>query len=267
MMIALSTKRTARAWFNMVEIILAMGVMFVAILSIMSLIPLGVKAGRDARMESYAADAAHGLLDYIAFQMLQQQSVNWVAIRDGIPTEPLPIDYDDLAPFGVGNEDPDPIHHIDEELSGTRYWELENLGTVDLRFLGEARLYSRNDARFGLTVVAQPVPPAAPPQPKKIYRLLLISTQTVSIDEYVVGPGRTVDELDREREVTELDAILRIWRSQVTGWVVDGTGWVPVLISLDDVVQLNIEVAWPAQASSHKNRHKAYYSMEVTNLQ
>ena len=266
-MIALSKNNVARAWFNMIEIIFAMGVLFIAILSIMSLIPIGVKASRDSRMESYAADAAHGLLDYIAFQM--QRTVpagSWATVRDALPTEPMPIDYDDLAPFGVagvGNEDPDPMHYIHEELAGVRYWELENLSLVDLRFLGNAQLYSRNDARYALTDVPTG-PPFTPPQPRKIYRLILISTQTIRPDETRLA---TDTSWEAEREVTELDAIIRVWRSQVKGtrWHVGDSEWKHVDIDVDDVVQLNIEVAWPAQASSHRHRHKVYYTREVVN--
>lgn len=50
--------------FSMVEIMLALGVVAIGVISIMGLFPIGIVASRDTAMETYAANAAEELLSY-----------------------------------------------------------------------------------------------------------------------------------------------------------------------------------------------------------
>ncbi|MDQ0291065.1 type IV pilus modification PilV family protein [Oligosphaera ethanolica] len=56
--------------FNMIEIMLALGVCAIGITSIMVLFPVGSAATRDAAMETYAAHAADQMLHMLKYKMI-----------------------------------------------------------------------------------------------------------------------------------------------------------------------------------------------------
>ena len=55
--------------FNMVEILLALGVIAIGICSVMVLFPVGANASRDSIMEEYAATSAEQMLNMINFRL------------------------------------------------------------------------------------------------------------------------------------------------------------------------------------------------------
>lgn len=86
--------------FNMIEIMLALGVCAIGITSIMVLFPVGSAATRDAAMETYAAHAADQMLHMLKYQMIQppNPSDNWAA----------KIGASGTLPNGNPAQDPDP---------------------------------------------------------------------------------------------------------------------------------------------------------------
>ena len=63
--------------YNLVEVILALGVVAIGVVSIMALFPIGASASRDASMETYSSNAADEM-----FHMLQ-----FMALNDGDTVE------------------------------------------------------------------------------------------------------------------------------------------------------------------------------------
>ena len=63
--------------YNLVEVILALGVVAIGVVSIMALFPIGASASRDAAMETYSSNAADEM-----FHMLQ-----FMALNDGDTVE------------------------------------------------------------------------------------------------------------------------------------------------------------------------------------
>ena len=57
--------------YNLVEVILALGVVAIGVVSIMALFPIGASASRDAAMETYSSNAADEM-----FHMLQFMALN-----------------------------------------------------------------------------------------------------------------------------------------------------------------------------------------------
>ncbi len=55
--------------FSLIEVVLALGVCVIGLCSIMVLFPIGANANRDASMETYAAQAAEQLLNYMKFSV------------------------------------------------------------------------------------------------------------------------------------------------------------------------------------------------------
>lgn len=62
--------------FTMVELLIALGVCAIGICSIMVLIPVGASATRDAALETYAAQAAEQLLNYLEYSATLS-AVDW----------------------------------------------------------------------------------------------------------------------------------------------------------------------------------------------
>ena len=84
--------------FNMVEILLALGVCAIGVCSIMVLFPVGAAATRDAAMETYAAHAADQMLHYMKYSM-QADNAAWKnAITTKLPSaNPDYSAFDDLV--------------------------------------------------------------------------------------------------------------------------------------------------------------------------
>ena len=55
--------------YNLVEVILALGVVAIGVVSIMALFPIGANASRDASMETYAANVADEMLQLVKYQL------------------------------------------------------------------------------------------------------------------------------------------------------------------------------------------------------
>ncbi len=84
--------------FNMIEILLALGVVAIGICSVMVLFPVGANAGRDASMETYAADLAEQTLHLAKFNLNKLGKTNWATYiesdSDYLPgTVSAPSDY------------------------------------------------------------------------------------------------------------------------------------------------------------------------------
>lgn len=73
--------------FTMVEILLALGVCAIGICGVMVLFPIGANASRDAAMETYAANAADQMLNYLKF-VITSDNDKWVNdyIKEALPT-------------------------------------------------------------------------------------------------------------------------------------------------------------------------------------
>ncbi len=86
--------------FNMVELVLALAVISIAMLSIMSLVPIGANAARAAIGQSYAADVSELMFTWIADQLKINNSANWTAVVAAVPSAPADLSAD--YPNGAG---------------------------------------------------------------------------------------------------------------------------------------------------------------------
>ena len=55
--------------YNLVEVILALGVVAIGVVSIMALFPIGANASRDASMETYAANVSDEMLQFVKYRL------------------------------------------------------------------------------------------------------------------------------------------------------------------------------------------------------
>ena len=80
--------------FNMVEIVLALGVVTIGVISIMGLFPVGLTASRDAMAESYAAEAGDQFLHY--FENWARQDWANRIVPNGVLPNSKPAGDDDI---------------------------------------------------------------------------------------------------------------------------------------------------------------------------
>ena len=78
--------------FTMVEILLALGVFAIGICSVMVLFPIGANASRDAAMETYAANAADQMLNYLKYEITRNNSTYWDEYIQGTPATANTLD-------------------------------------------------------------------------------------------------------------------------------------------------------------------------------
>ena len=68
--------------YNLVEVILALGVVAIGVVSIMALFPIGANASRDASLETYAANVADEMLQLVKYQLKNTDGKTQAQIDD-----------------------------------------------------------------------------------------------------------------------------------------------------------------------------------------
>jgi len=85
--------------YNLVEVILALGVVAIGVVSIMALFPIGASASRDAAMETYSSNAADEMFHMLQFMALNDGTTlddSWDKwIKNDTKLETSKPDYDD----------------------------------------------------------------------------------------------------------------------------------------------------------------------------
>ena len=85
--------------YNLVEVILALGVVAIGVVSIMALFPIGASASRDAAMETYSSNAADEMFHMLQFMALNDGDTlddSWNKwIKNDTKLDSSKPDYDD----------------------------------------------------------------------------------------------------------------------------------------------------------------------------
>ena len=85
--------------YNLVEVILALGVVAIGVVSIMALFPIGASASRDAAMETYSSNAADEMFHMLQFMALNDGTTlddSWNKwIKNDTQLETSKPDYDE----------------------------------------------------------------------------------------------------------------------------------------------------------------------------
>ncbi len=123
--------------FNLVEILIALGVTVIGICSIMVLFPIGANASSNAAMETYAANAADQMLNYLKFQITASED-NWKdmvvgsdATKGALKEIADIIDDDDDLTFDQSDLNDDDNWTYKKETSKHAYFNLKDMnGTI-----------------------------------------------------------------------------------------------------------------------------------------
>ncbi|MGI6356363.1 MAG: type IV pilus modification PilV family protein [Lentisphaeria bacterium] len=107
-------------FFNMVEIMLALGVCAIGVCSIMVLFPVGANATRDAAMETYAAHAADQMLHFMKYRITANNGAHWGAIISDASGE-------------VGGSPPADSDYVLAHLNNSSNWTTDSAWTNELK--------------------------------------------------------------------------------------------------------------------------------------
>jgi type II secretory pathway pseudopilin PulG len=223
--------------FNLIEILIALGILSIGMVAVLGLFPVGFATTRDAMAESSSADSADQMLHMLQFKLKQKDSFgvyqNWIDMVGttsgpgaGLPTAPaaeVPISIKDWNPA---------------------------LAATDAKWL------------LIEPFTAGCVIKSSTPGLYKIIRF--VHTTPATVIPNVPSPGAANPASGEpyyyaNEDILDFEAIAKVWKVPFT---VDGTaagnlGW-------DRAVVLNVEISWPANLEYAK-RKKALYRLELFN--
>jgi type II secretory pathway pseudopilin PulG len=232
--------------YNLVEVILALGVCAIGVVSIMALFPIGSSAARDASMETYAANVADEMLQFVKYRLHEVDPNDSASVAQAkVNARWLQIIGTDITPPGPGAAD---IKTYDEstfletdpaKLDSKTEWEVPS-GTDSL-FGGN---FDRNESIFQLNGNT------------RIYQLI------VHHNESGVKFG-DVNEADSTQDFAmnvDFRAIAYLWKEKI---VIDqSSATFPLEVPYDNGARLIMRVTWPAELPLAA-RQRADYVLEV----
>lgn len=230
--------------YNLVEVILALGVCAIGVVSIMALFPIGSAAARDASMETYSANVADEMLQFIKYRLHEvdpthdiptaQAKINarWTKIV-GSDTSDI-SHYEGTALDNFLNTVTDPT-----KLDSTTEWRAPS--ETDGLFDGT---FDTNESIFQLN------------SDKGIYQLI------VHHNESGVKFG-DVDGTDSTKDFAmnvDFRAIAYLWKEKI---VIDqSSATLPLEVPYTTGARLVMRVTWPAELPLAA-RQRADYVLEV----
>ncbi len=220
--------------YNLVEVILALGVVAIGVVSIMALFPIGANASRDASMETYAANVSDEMLQFVKYRLKQvddtddQQKIDdrWKDLigetdSDGAITETKPT----KAKLDVD------ITKLDD----TGVWKTPDTAIFGDIFESTHTIYQHDTD-------------------KQVFQLL----SHRNTDDVKLGDTDSDPKKDFATNV-DFRAIAYIWKEQI---VMDQTLHDDSKVSYKTGVRINVRVTWPAEIP-YDSRQKADYVLEV----
>ena len=215
----------------MIEVTLALLVVALGVISIFGLVPYGAKAHRDAIHNNCSADAVSEILNYLAIQV-RHDDVAWNNYAKGTYLAVTPPNISDPNQFPGDIKSPSGIWND----PGNRWQPVAGTHIYVPKNLAGPPLYIPNVFRICDTSVIPPVS----------------------------GGG------GKAREVTDFDAIIRVWKSTSWAWEHTGGGFSDTEdATYEKRIVLNAEVMWPASPAAddptngYNQRRHARYALEV----
>ena len=223
--------------YNLVEVILALGVVAIGVVSIMALFPIGANASRDASMETYAANVADEMLQFVKYRLKE--------VRDDEDQG----DIDDKWKALIGETDSEGAitkTKPTEEKMNVEVTKLDDTGvwkTPDTTIFGSIfndthTIYQRDGANMG-----------------QVFQLLSHRNP----DNRSLGYTDSSDSSKDFASNVDFRAIACIWKEQI---IMDDTVNPAYKIPYTIGVRLIVRVTWPAEIP-YDARQKADYVLEV----
>ncbi|MBR6060133.1 MAG: hypothetical protein IKP58_18355 [Victivallales bacterium] len=210
--------------YNLVEVILALGVVAIGVVSIMALFPIGTSATRDAAMETYSSNAADEMFHMLQFMAFNDEDTldkawkKWVIETNKLETSKP--DYD------AYNTDKDQWKRMGNTTKGI-----------------DGNIFETTTSKKGVFLLISHHDPKAK------------NTATLA------NAGEDEDGSDEDKisyEMVDFRAVVLAWKEKVREDPTDATKD----IDFDDAAKLVIEVSWPEEMP-YAARQKRYFSYEI----
>ncbi|MBP5671075.1 MAG: hypothetical protein J6X49_01675 [Victivallales bacterium] len=221
--------------YNLVEVILALGVVAIGVVSIMALFPIGANASRDASMETYAANVSDEMLQFVKYRLkLVEDKDNE---QDNIDKR-----WEDLvgktSTTGAITEDKPTKTKLDVEvakLDDTGVWKTPDIDIFGDIFESTHTIYQHDTD-------------------KQVFQLLSHRNS----DDVKLGDTDSDPKKDFATNV-DFRAIAYIWKEQI---IIDQTQASDSKVSYESGARIIIRVTWPAELP-YDARQKADYVLEI----
>ncbi len=211
--------------YNLVEVILALGVVAIGVVSIMALFPIGASASRDAAMETYSSNAADEMFHMLQFMALNDGDTlddSWNTwIKNDTKLKTSKPDYDDA------DTDKDKWKRLGDTTKGIDSNIFETTSATEK---GVFLLISHHDSKAKSTAI-------------------------------LANAGEDEDGSDENKisyEKVDFRAVVLAWKEKVREDPTDATKD----IDFDEAAKLVIEVSWPEEMP-YARRQKRYFSYEI----
>ncbi|MBQ4481080.1 MAG: hypothetical protein II943_10625 [Victivallales bacterium] len=227
-------KLLRKSCFTLVEVLIAMGICVVGVVSIMVLFPVGANASRDANMAFYADQAADQMLHFTKFIVLKDSSeisgekayvifkalTGWSDLNSpgDATTKPGDAEPDWSAVDYFGEDETNPAFTaVGDYIENSYMTMLVNSGT---------RLKCNSLNLFRMSFITQ-----------------------IDMDED--------NHISDDENLEDFACVVRLWVTPVHVDELDDTS-----VKLPRAATFNIEVSWPADIA-YDHRQKAEYSLDV----
>ncbi len=282
-------------YFNMVEIILAIGILAIGFSSILGIFPVAVKIVRNSQTEGIVSDMigdisahytswANTPLISTSTPRTQLDGEYWYTIlfADSIPSSST----DAIAQYGTYFSNTRDLFFEENDLESGRKLREEVIKAIDNKdnnylngnfFLNKLREKVKaildndidNDVRYDLSqdlTTSSPYSSSSSPPIRMKPQLNLFqpelpsaigSNPTRYVMFYLVKGDSNFNRID-------LTAQVLVWKTQMRPTYQSGDTSLGTLVSYDKAVILNFEVSWPINVPYHE-REVRYYQFTITN--
>ena len=221
--------------YNLVEVILALGVVAIGVVSIMALFPIGANASRDASMETYSANVSDEMLQFVKYRL---KEVGETDKQDDIDQR-----WEDLVgktgSTGAITETKPTKAKLDVDttkLDDTGVWKTPDTAIFGSIFNDTHTIYQHDTE-------------------KQVFQLL----GHRNTDDIKLGDTDSSDPTKDFATNVDFRAIAYIWKEQI---VIDQTQADDSKIPYDSGARIIVRVTWPAEIP-YDARQKADYVLEV----
>ena len=227
--------------YNLVEVILALGVVAIGVVSIMALFPIGANASRDASMETYAANVSDEMLQFIKYRLKE------------VDDDDKQDDIDNRWNAMIGNADNNGA--IQKKASDDN---LRTALTFDITDkLDDKNEWEWNDSNSNIFGTVFKSSHTIYPHKTREQVFQLLSHRNTKDVEL----GDTNDSDPKKDFASNVDfrALAYIWKEQI---VIDQTQADDSKVPYTSGVRIIVRVTWPAEIP-YDARQKADYVLEV----
>jgi prepilin-type N-terminal cleavage/methylation domain-containing protein len=220
-------KTVKKQAFNLIEILIALGILAIGMVAVLGLFPLGFATTRDAMAESSSADAADQMLHMLQFKLKDQTVWTNIIVNHQIPsTKPV-------ANWNTGLPDSD-----------TAWARIEpfTAGCV-LKKETSAGVYTPG-----------------------LYKIIRFADKTPEETIPAGNAAEGEPYYNSTADIIDFEAIAVVWKEPFwVDLNNDGIHQVSEDLGYDRAVVLNVEICWPANLPDISKRKRALYRLELFN--